>query len=168
MRKRSAGVVAAWHRHQMKQDGSRKCLQGHALKPFATDLIGYSCSRYAEIFPPGSEFMSCRDCNFDLCSTCTNDKPTAPASSSSSHSALIWAIQHPPPEHDAAMQAVHDAPERITNRLQALMQAGQELAQAEEQLLQPDRFQMQAVQRACRWEQRVRKKQQALVQAEQS
>jgi len=53
----------------------RKCLQGHALKPFTTDLIGYSCSGCAEIVPVGSEFMSCRDCDFDLCSTCAGDGP---------------------------------------------------------------------------------------------
>ena len=83
-----------------------------------------------------------------------------------SHPRLIRVIQQPPPEHHAAVRAVYNAQALVQEKQLAFIQAEQQLPQAEEQLMQPGRTQLQAVERACRCDELVRELQQALNQTE--
>ena len=83
-----------------------------------------------------------------------------------SHPRLIRVIQQPPPEHHAAVRAVYNAQALVQEKQLAFIQAEQQLAQAEEHLMQPGRTQLQAVERACRCDELVRELQQALNQTE--
>ena len=61
-------------------------------------------------------------------------QPATPASYC--HPALLRRIQHPPPEYNVAVLAVHDAETLVQDMKQALRQAEQQLAQKQAQLQQ--------------------------------
>jgi len=57
------------------------CPKGHPLYPYQIDHKGYSCDNCHNRIPSGSMALSCRQCDFDACGTCTGrgGQPPPPA-----------------------------------------------------------------------------------------
>jgi|EP00927_Polykrikos_kofoidii_P056671 ribosomal protein S18 acetylase RimI-like enzyme len=53
---------------------TRRCLEGHVLVPFETARPHYSCDVCGRLCECGCSMLSCRSCNFDMCSECCTER----------------------------------------------------------------------------------------------
>lgn len=70
----------AWDIGSPKLAGRKKaelCLAGHELRDFETDKDGYSCTYCHEKFLSGSRMLSCRGCDYDVCTKCARARRSA-------------------------------------------------------------------------------------------
>ena len=52
-----------------------QCPAGHVMGPYATPCDGCWCSKCEVRVPKGTTFWGCRECDFDVCATCSHLEP---------------------------------------------------------------------------------------------